>query len=468
MFFTAIRDRIIRAFGGASLYEGVSSRELAAAFAGDMKVSSAPIDGIAPWSARVRTDGQTRVLKVLGFLVVAFLAWAILFQVDKVTRGAGRVLPSVQNQVVQHLEGGIVKELLVQEGQRVRKGQILMKVSNQFTIAEFENARTDVIAKKITLARMEAEVSGASSFTVPEELARVAPEIAASEEALFYSSRNQRGQESGIISEQARARRAEIAGLQSRLGNLRKEQTLMMTQLDKLERAYQAEAISEREVLEKRSALLALQTRIADVQSQIPQAMAQLSESTARKGEIWTKSVQETKAEAARLRMELAKADETLGAYTDKESREEIRAPMAGIVNKLYVQTVGGVIRGGEPIVEIVPVDKVVMVEARIAPKDRGQVWAGLPANIKISAYDSAIYGGLDGQVVDVSPDVIQDAKGEVFYRVRLRADTTRFGRGKPVIPGMTAEVNIKSGRQTIMDYILGPLIRIRDSAMRE
>lgn len=468
MKFSEIRDRIIRAFSGESLFEGVSSREMASAFAGDVKIASAPIEGIAPWSARIRTDHQSRTLKILAILVIAFLAWAIFFQVDKVTRGSGRVLPSVQNQVVQHLEGGIVQKLFVQEGERVRKGQILMRVTNQSTSADFENARTDVVAKRIALARMDAQVSGASDFTVPEQWAKAAPEIAASEVALFYSTRNQRGQESGIIDEQARARRAEIGTLQARLVNLRGEERLMLTQLDKLQRAYDAEAISEREVLDKRASLLALQTKIADVQNQIPESQAQLSETAARRGEVFTKSIQETKEKAAQLRLELSKADENLGAYTDKESREEIRAPMDGVVNKLYVQTVGGVVRGGEPLVEIVPVDKVVMIEARVAPKDRGDVWPGLPATIKISAYESAVYGSLDGKVMDISADVIQDPKGESYYRVRLRADTTNFGAGKPVIPGMTAEVNIKSGRQSIMDYILGPLIRIRDSALRE
>jgi adhesin transport system membrane fusion protein len=468
MKFSQIRDRIIRSIGGESLFEGVSSREMAAAFAGDVKIASAPIDGIAPWSARIRTDRPTRLLKILGILVMAFLAWATFFQIDKVTRGNGRVLPSVQNQMVQHLEGGIVAKLLVHEGQRVRKGDILMHVTNQSTSADFENARTDVVAKRIALARMDAEVAGASSFTVPDDWRKAAPEIAASEEALFYSTRNQRGQESDIVDQQARAKKAEIATLLARLVNLRGEERLMMTQLDKLERAFTAEAISEREVLDKRAMLLALQTKIADVQNQIPESQAALSEVGARRGEIFTKSTQETKAKAAELRLELSKAGETLGAYSDKESREEIRAPMDGIVNKLYVQTVGGVVRPGEPLIEIVPVDKVVMVEAHVAPKDRGDVWPGLPATIKISAYDSAVYGGLSGSVIDVSPDVIQDAKGEVYYRVRLRADTTQFGAGKPVIPGMTAEVNIKSGRQTIMDYILGPLIRIRDSALRE
>lgn len=468
MQFAPMRDRIIKALGGASLYEGVSSREMAAAFAGEVKLESRAIAGMTPWSARISTEGSARMLKLLGALVVIFLAWAVLFQVDKVTRGGGRVLPSVQNQVVQHLEGGIVAKLLVQEGERVRKGQVLMHVTNQFTSAEFENARTDVTAKRIALARMDAEAAGARSFSVPEELRRAAPDIAASEEALFTSRVNQRGQESGIIGEQASARRAELASLNARLANLRSEERLMLVQLDKLERAYEAEAISEREVLDKRASLLSLRTRIADVQNQIPATQAQLGESAARRGEVWTKSVQETKERAAQLRLELSKAGEALGAYTDKQSREEIRAPMDGVVNKLYVQTVGGVIRGGDPLVEIVPVDKLVMIEARVAPKDRGNIWPGLPATVKISAYDSSIYGGLEAKVMDVSPDVIQDQKGESYYRVRLRADTSNFGQGKPVIPGMTAEVNIRSGKQTIMDYILGPLIRIRDSALRE
>ncbi len=468
MRFASLRDRLIRKLGGASLFEGVSSQEMAAAFAGKVKLESTSIAGITPWSARLKTDREVGMLHLFGGVLLLFLLWASLFHVDKVTRGTGRVLPSVQNQVVQHLEGGILGALLVQEGERVRKGQVLMQVNNSFTTAEFENARTDVTAKRIALARMDAEVAGASSFSTPADLAKIAPDIAASEEALFYSRIAQRGQESGIASEQASAKRAELASLTARLGNLRDEERLMNVQLDKLTRAYEAEAISEREVLDKRSALLALRTRIADVQNQIPATRAELAEATGRHGEVWTKMVQETKEKAAQLRLELSKAGEALGAYRDKDSRKEIRAPMDGVVNKLYIQTVGGVIKGGDPLVEIVPVDKVIMVEARVAPKDRGNIYPGLPARIKISAYDSAIYGGLDGTVVDVSPDVIQDQKGEVYYRVRLRSDTANFGKGKHVLPGMTAEADIRSGSQTILDYILGPLIRIRDTTMRD
>ncbi|PSJ40690.1 HlyD family type I secretion periplasmic adaptor subunit [Allosphingosinicella deserti] len=466
MLLSRLRDRIILALGGASLFENVHGSEAQAALAGRIARPGIPIGNVAPWSARGRTDRQAWVLRALVVLTVTFVAWASFFSIDKVARGTGRVLPSVQNQIVQHLEGGIAQEILVREGMRVRKGQVLLRIENAYTGAELQNSQTDVVAKKITLARMDAEVSGARDFAVPEELAVQAPEIAQSEVSLFYSRRAQRGQQTGIIDEQARAKRAEIGSLQARLGNLRSEEKLMMIQLDKLERALAEDAISERDVLDKRAALLALRTRIADVQNEIPQTNAALGESAARRNEIWTREMEETKERAAQLRLELSKADEQYGAAQDKATREEVRAPMDGIVNKLYIQTVGGVIKGGEPIAEIVPVDKTVMVEARVAPRDRGQIWPGLPAQIKISAYDSSIYGGLEGKVLDVSPDIVQDQKGEVFYRVRLSADTGRWN--KPVTPGMTAEVNIRSGRQTILDYILGPLIQIRDSALRE
>lgn len=468
MLLNRLSESLLRRIGGDAMTSQASGAEVQSAIAGRSALSPVPIGGVVPWSARVRTEKSSRLLMLLGGLLVAFIAWASFFHIDKVTRGNGRVLPSVQNQIVQHLEGGIVSQLLVQEGQRVTKGQVLLRISNQFTSADFENARTDVTAKRIALARMDAEVNGARSFKVPEELARLAPEIARSEEALFYSRVSQLGNETGIMAEQARARRAEIGSLNARLGNLRNQERLIMVQLDKLERAYAAEAISEREVLDKRANLLELRTRIADVQNQIPQTNAALSEVSVRSSEIRSRQMEETKTKAAQLRLELSKAGEALGAFRDKQAREEIRAPMSGIVNKLYVQTVGGVIRAGEPIAEIVPVDQTIMVEARIVPRDRGEVWPGLPATVKISAYDSAIYGGLDAKVEDVSADVLQDPKGDVYYRVRLRADASNFGKNKPVIPGMTAEVNIRSGSQTVLDYILGPVISLRDNAIRE
>ena len=461
-------EGLIRRMGGAALFDNATPAEAATALAGRMPLPSAPIGVLAPLSARHDTRAEGRMLRILAGLFVAFVIWAALFSVDKVARGPARVLPGVQNQLVQHLEGGIVEAILVSEGQRVRKGQVLMRVTNASLGAEYQNARADMLAKKISLARMDAEIAGVAMFVVPDELARQAPEAALREVALFNSRRAQRGQSTGIIDQQAAARRAEVAAEQARLINLRAEERLQVQQLDKLEAAYREEAISEREVLDKRSALAALRTRIADVINQIPQSAAQLSESAARRGEVLTRDMQETKEKAAVLRLELAKADEQYSAAADKQNRSEVRAPMDGIVNKLYVQTVGGVVKGGEPLAEIVPVDKTVLVEARVPPRERGNVWPGLAASVKVTAYESTLYGGLEARVIDVSPDVMQGEKGEPYYRVRLSADTSKFGPGKPVIPGMTAEVNIRSGRQSILDYILGPLIRVRDNALRE
>lgn len=468
MDIARVRDSIIRFCGGGALLDDLHPGEASAALAGAIPLKSTPIGSINPWSGRPAIEKHSRLLRLLAIVFALFLAWAATFTIDKVTRGQGRVLPSTQNQLVQHLEGGIVKQILVQEGQRVFKGQVLLRISNAYTGAAMENARTDVVAKRIMLARLEAEIAGAPGFSPPPDLARQAPDIAASEVQLFNSRRAQRMQQTGIIDEQARARVAEVSSLRARLDNLRREEKLAMDQMVKLERAYAEEAISEREVLDKRAALLSLRTRIADVENQIPQSAAGVSEAGARRGEIWTRDMEQIKAQASALRLELAKADEQYTAVQDRVDREEIRAPVDGIINRLNVQTLGGVIRGGEPVAEIVPLANEVTIEARIAPKDRGDVWPGLPAKIKISAYDSSVYGALDAKVIDISPDAIQDTRGGLFYRVRLKANSPSFGPGKPVVPGMTGEVAIRSGSQTILNYILGPLIKIRDEALRE
>lgn len=430
--------------------------------------ASIAIDGIKPWSARVRTDPSTKLLMWLTIAVVLLIAWAALFSIDRITRGSGRVLPSVQNQVVQHLEGGIVSQLVVREGDRVKKGQVLMRLSNQFTSAELDNAQTDVVAKRMSLARLEAEASGARSFAPPAALAARAPDLAASETALFNSRRAEIEQQLGVIDDQLSGRRAEAATLRARLNNLRSEEAMQIAQLGRFEKALAADAVSEHEVMERRTDLQQLRTRIADAANSIPQTMAAIAEGEARRRESWARFVSESAEKATPLRIELSKAGNALGAFKDRQTREEIRAPMDGVVNKIYVQTVGGVVRGGEPLFEIVPVEQSVMIEARVAPKDRGRIRAGLPATVKISAYEFANYGGPEAEVVDISPDVLQDQKGDVFYRVRLKANTRKFGKDKPVIPGMTAEVDIRAGGQTVLDYLLSPIRDVGDNAFRQ
>lgn len=431
--------------------------------------SSTPLPKSLPaWSERPDTAPSTRLLMVLGTAVVAMTAWAATFEVDKVTRGSGRVLPMVQNQMVQNLEGGIVSEILVREGQRVKRGDVLMRLSNQFTNAELSNAQTDVVARRIALARMDAESRGASSFTAPAELARLAPSIAASEEALFSSRRSQVNQELATLDDRIRALKSELSALDQRIANLRTEEGLMLKQLSSLERALAAEAVSESDVMERRQSLQQLRTRMADASNQIPQTRAELGEAEGRRREAWLRFVSENKERGAEIRLQLAKAGEALGAFQDRDRRANLQAPMDGVVNKVFVQTVGGVVQPGQDLVEIVPVDSSVIIEARVDPEDRGKIWPGLPATVKVSAYEFSVHGGLSGEVVDISADALQDPEGKTYYRVRLKADTSRFGTDRPVMPGMTAEVDIKSGSQTVLQYILSPVRRVSGNAFQE
>jgi membrane fusion protein, adhesin transport system len=422
----------------------------------------------APLSMQLPVLASRRLLWLIGSAMGLFLLWAATFSLDKVTRGDGKVLAAVQNQIVQHLEGGIVDAVMVKEGQRVRKGDVLMRIKNQFTEAELSNARTDVSTKTLTLARMAAEVRGDSQLVLPASLVAKSPDIAATEQAVFQSRKMQLRQQTAILDDQARGLQADLAQAQDRLTNLREEETLIAKQLSALERALVAEAVSEHEVLDKRSDLQQLRTRIAETNNGLPKTLAELSEVKTRRHEVWTRFVSETKEKMAQLRLESTKTNNALGAFQDRNSREDLRAPMDGVINKLHIQTIGGVVRSGDPLVEIVPSDHSIIIEARLAPKDRGQVWPGLPATVKISAYDYAIYGGLEGKLTDISADVLQDAEGKSYYRLRLEADVSRFGKSKPVVPGMTAEVDIRSGKHTVLQYLMQPVSDLRDKALRE
>jgi membrane fusion protein, adhesin transport system len=422
----------------------------------------------APLSLQLPLQAARRFLLVICTGLMAFLLWAGTFSLDRVTHGSGRVLPSVQNQIVQHLEGGIVKSVAVREGQPVRRGDILLTISNQFTDAEVSNADTDVLARQAALARMSAEMRGENSLHLPAALRARAPDIAASEQAIFQSRRSQLNQQYAILDDQARSLNAGLSAARARLKNLRSEQVLVERQLQSLEKALAADAVSENDVLEKRTSLQQLQTRISETENAIPKAAADLSEVQGRRQEIWTRFVSETKEKMAELSLQMSKSRNALDAFQDRRARGEVRAPMDGVINKLHVTTIGGVVQGGDPLVEIVPSDKNIMVEARIAPKDRGRIWPGLPATVKISAYDYSIYGGLPAKVIDISADAFQDERGQSFFRVRLEADTKYFGNEHPVIPGMTADVDIKAGKHTILQYLLEPITDIREKALRD
>lgn len=417
---------------------------------------------------RIATRAQGLFVKVTCAGALAFIVWAQTTELEKVTRGAGKVIPQSQNQVVQHFEGGIVREILVREGDRVEKGQTLLRIDNSFQRAELLQAQLEIRAKQLRMARLEAEVGDARSFEVDEPNRTELGALYERELALFENRRRTLAEQILILDDQYRQKEIELSEFRSRWKNIGRERELIMQRVTSLRRLVTIGAVSANELLDNERTLQQIDGRMSDLTHDIPKTEAAMSEIARRRTEAKLRFRTEVEKELSDTELQLAKLRETVSAMRERSTRTEVVAPIAGTVNKLNVTTVGGVVKSGEPLGQIVPADSSIAVEARIAPKDRAELWPGLAAVVKISAYDYSVFGGLKGKVIEVSPDALQDEKGNPYFRVRLEADGTHFGPERPVVPGMIADVDIISGRRTIMESLLRPVKALRDNALRQ
>ena len=414
------------------------------------------------------SEAHLRAVATIAFFILAFLVWAQWTVLDKVVRGIGRVVPQAQNQMVQHFEGGIIAEILVQEGDAVKKGDVLLRIDNSFSRAELQSARLETRARKLRSARLSAEAAGAAELIFPTDTPVELAGMATREIDLFKSRQNTLDAQIRILDEQMRQKELELSELNSRWVLTQNERDLVTRRLTNLRRLAVAGAVSQNELLDNERGLQQIETRISDLAHTIPRTEAALNELRERRGEISLRFRADAERERADNELAIAKLEEQITAMTDRSLRADVTAPLDGIVNKVFFTTLGGVVKSGESLVQLVPTGSAIAVEARIAPSDRAQVWPGLPATVKVSAYDFAQYGGLSGKVIDISPDTLTDEKGNAYYRVKLEADAADFGRDKPVIPGMMAEVDILSGQQTIMQALIRPMRNLRDRALRE
>jgi membrane fusion protein, adhesin transport system len=416
----------------------------------------------------IASRGQRTMIFAVAAGVVLLLGWAALTTLDKVTRGAGRVMPQTRNQIIQHLEGGIVSEILVKEGARVEAGAPLIRVSNSFSRAELQQNELELKAKQLQAARLEAEARGDRSFTAPAELAALLPQIAVQETSLHRARQDGLRAQLQVVDEQHRQKELELAEMRTRRTSSLREKDLVAQRLESMRRLARIGAVSNNELLDNERSLQQIEARLASLVHDIPRLESAVSELSRRAEEVTLRFKAEAEKEQRETGVQIAKLREAIAAMTDRSRRTEVIAPMAGIVNKLFVDTIGGVVKSGEPLVQLVPLDATVIIEARLSPQDRAEVWPGLPAIIKVSAYDFSVYGGLKGKVLDISPDALNDDKGEPYFRVRLEADATSFGPSRPVIPGMLAQVDILSGRHTVLGYLAKPVQRLKNEAFRQ
>ena len=422
-----------------------------------------------PEDLRPRGLGHVLLFTIAVFFVV-FLAWASWASLEEVTRGAGRVIPSRQVQVVQHLEGGIVSEILVAEGDTVEEGQVLMRIDNVRAASDYREKRARYLGVLAAIARLEAEIEETAIEFPPEVLAE-AREVAESEIALFNSRQEKLQTDLEILRRQAEQRERELAELESRLAQARESYRLVREELDLTRRLAKQRLVSKTELLRLERQANDLKGEIEQTRLAVERVRSSVREAYQRIENAFSRFRSDALRELSALQSELAGLEQIVLAGEDRVRRTELRSPVRGIVKKIYINTRGGVVAPGERLIEVVPLEDTLLIEANIRPTDIAFIRPGQEATVKITAYDFSIYGGLEGRVEHISADTITNDRGESFYLIRVRTDRNYLGsEEKPlaIIPGMTAEVDILTGRKTVLDYLLKPVLKARYNALRE
>ena len=409
------------------------------------------------------------ILVNCSFLI--FGIWAYFSELEEVATGLGRVIPSTQLQVVQSLEGGIVRSVAVAEGDIVEKDQILAQIDDTGFSSQLGELRRKELALLAERTRLVAESNSAREITFPPELEQENSASVEAEKLVFASRYQQLDAELNVLENRLAQRRADLVELQAQrkkleavLGPQRREKEL----LDKM---VKRRAVPEIEYLRFESRLAELEGDLEIVNASVPRVEASILEA---ENQIEsTKNTYKLSAfeRLAKVQAELAVVEQSLRAAADRVSRTQLRAPVRGVINKINVTTIGAVVQPGHELIEIVPLDDGLLIETDIRPQDVAFVRPGEKATVKLTAYDYLIYGSLTGEVTRIAADTTSDARGDKYYRVMVRTQKNYIGDQEdklPVIPGMVATVDIQTGKNTVLSYIMKPLLRAKSESFRE
>jgi adhesin transport system membrane fusion protein len=406
---------------------------------------------------------------IIGFFAFALL-WAGFAQVDEVTRGDGKAVPSSKLQKIQNLEGGIVQELFVREGQIVEAGDPLLRLDDTRFASNVGETEADRWQLELRVARLQAEVDG-SELELNADIEMQAPQLAASERALFESRQQQLRDELAGLEEQLVQRQQELLEYQSKEQQYRSSLQLLRREISMSEPLVAQGAVSEVEILRLKRSELEVRGQLDATGLAIPRARSAIKEVERKIDETRGRYRSDTLTELNQARTDLSKIQATGKALEDRVERTLVTSPVRGIVKQLLVNTIGGVIQPGSDLLEIVPLDDSLLVEARIRPQDIAFLHPGQQAMIKFTAYDYTIYGGLPGKLEQIGADTVTDEDGNSFYPIMLRTDRSYLGSAESpllIIPGMVASVDIITGRKTVLSYLLKPILRARSEALRE
>lgn len=409
------------------------------------------------------------LLAVVGFFACAVF-WSAVSEVDERVRGTGQVMPSSDLQVVQSLEGGIVTEILVAEGDRVKKDQILLRIDDVQFASEGRGIEAQLTGLQAKQARLKAEAAG-KPFAIEKEIAEKYPDIAANEEKLYASRQKEQESALGIIADEITSAKANISEVRASIGKFAKSKALLEKELAITRRLVAKKAQPEIEQLKLERELNEASGNLATAAQARESLEAKLAAAEKKDAEKKASFRSKALGELNEVETRIAAIRESLTAAEDKVRRTELKAPVEGIVHKLYVKTEGGVMQPAERIAEIVPVADDLMIRARISPSDVAFLKPGQKVRVSVTAYDPQIYGTLEGQLERIGADTIEDSRGEPFFEIDVRTARNYLGdeaHPLPISPGMVTETEVITGKRTILDYLLKSVRRAKDRAFTE
>lgn len=414
------------------------------------------------------------IIKIVSLLVVAFLAWAGFTRIDEVTRGEGKIIPSSKMQIIQSSEPGVVRQILVREGERVERGAVLARLDNTSTSSNLGELTSKAYALDAQTARLRLEHDRGldASYVCPEQVAKAAPDVCANEENLRAARKQNLESQLRVLTERIEQKRRELSAAQASLQSTGDSLALARDEMDLITPLAKSQVVAATDLLRARRDVSELEGRqrsgeeaVARVQAEFREANEQLEGQT-------LNFRQQALSDLTTKLSELSVVRESIRAAADRVNNTDIRSPVGGIVNTLYVNTVGAFVNAGARVMDIVPVEDQLLIEAKVTPRDIAFIHQGQRATVKVSAYDFSIYGGLDGVVEQVSASsVFDDVTRETFYTVLVKTGKSSLrwnGIEHPILPGMICTVDILTGEKSVLNYLLKPLNKARYEALRE
>ncbi|MCW3170979.1 HlyD family type I secretion periplasmic adaptor subunit [Shewanella subflava] len=433
--------------------------------------------------------GHRLIIWSLAAMMICFFIWSYFSELDQVTTGMGKVIPSTQIQMIQSLDGGILQEIYVQEGLLVEKGQPLVRIDDTRFRSDFAQQEQEVYGLQTNIIRMRAELDSIlisdmsadwrqqvkitkQSLIFPEELMTKEPALVKRQQEEYSGRLDNLSNQLEILVRQIQQRQQETEELASKISTLTTSYQLVSRELELTKPLANKGIVPEVELLKLERTVNDIQGELQSLRLLRPKVKASMDESILKRREAVFIYAADLRAQLNEMQTKLSRMNKAqIGAF-DKVSKAVITSPVAGTIKTLHINTLGGVIQPGVEIIEIVPSEDRLLIETKISPKDIAFLHPGLPAVVKVTAYDFTRYGGLKGTVEHISADTSQDEEGNSFYIIKVRTEESSLikddGTQMPIIPGMLTSVDVITGKRSILEYILNPILRAKDTALRE